>query len=339
MSGARGARAEKTADTESSPLSTWLAARFERERRGVWILLVLILCYMAWANPRFYGRGNIAAVLNDAAILGIGAAGMTILIIAGAFDLSVTAIMGLAPLVALLYFGDLPGPVMVLVSIAAGALCGLVNGLIVTRGRVVPFVATLGTLFAFTSIAYIISDGTSVYLSNMFVMDLAGGRLFDVIPYSFVIMVAVFLVCHLFLRRLHIGRWIRAAGSNLRAAHVSGVDLRRIYLLMFVFSGALTGLAGILLTGYLASAIATQATNYNLNAIAAVVVGGTSLAGGRGTLLGTAAAALLFAVVNNALIMLGVSSYYQYLGTGIILILALVLGLIGFGGRIPVRAL
>ena len=111
MSGLQVTRGAKPADTEPSPFRTWLASRFERERRGVWILLVLILTYMAWANPRFYGRGNIAAVLNDAAILGIGAAGMTILIIAGAFDLSVTAIMGLAPLVALLYFGDLPGPV------------------------------------------------------------------------------------------------------------------------------------------------------------------------------------------------------------------------------------
>ena len=193
------------------------------------------------------------------------------------------------------------------------------------------------TFFVFTSIAYIISDGTSVSLANTFVLDMAGGTLFGMVPYSFVLMIAVFLLCNLFLRRLHIGRWIRAAGSNLRAAHVSGIDLRRIYLMMFVLSGALTGLAGILLTGYLASAIATQATNYNLNTIAAVVVGGTSLAGGRGTLLGTAAAALLFAMVNNALIMLDVSSYYQYLATGIILILALVLGLIGFGGRVSMR--
>ncbi|WP_119273546.1 ABC transporter permease [Taklimakanibacter deserti] len=339
MAGAESAHtaAKPKGERAQGAFVAWLMARFERERRGVWILIALILAYMAWANPNFYGRGNIAAVLNDAAILGIGAAGMTILIMAGAFDLSVTAIMGLAPLVALIYFGDMPGPVMVLVSVLAGALCGLVNGLIVTRGRVVPFVATLGTLFAFTSIAYIISNGTSVYVSNAFVMDLAGGRLFDVIPYSFVIMLVVFLLCHLFLRHLHIGRWIRAAGSNLRAAHVSGIDLRRVYLLLFVMSGVLTGLAGILLTGYLASAIATQATNYNLNAIAAVVVGGTALAGGRGTLLGTAAAALLFAMVNNALILLGVSSYYQYLATGIILILALVLGLIGFGGRLPIR--
>jgi ribose transport system permease protein len=147
-------------------------------------------------------------------------------------------------------------------------------------------------------------------------------------------MLFVFGLCHVVLRRLHIGRWIRMAGSNLRAAHVSGIDLRWIYLFIFVLSGALSGLAGIVLSGYLASADATEAPDYNLNAIAAVVVGGTSLLGGEGTLLGTAVAAFLFAMVNNGLIMLGVNSYWHYLATGIILVLALTLGLLGAGGKI-----
>jgi ribose transport system permease protein len=334
--GVDGSGSLKASPSQSSALVEWARShlRIRRERSGVWILNVAILVFMAFANPNFYGQGNIGAVLNDAAILGIGAAGMTILIMAGAFDLSVTAIMGLAPIVAILIVGDLSGLLLVLVSVLAGAVLGLVNGLIVTRGRVAPFVATLGTLFVFSSIAYILSDGNALYLSNAFVMDLANARLLDVIPYSFLIMLAVFGLCHVLLRRLHLGRWVRAAGSNIRAAHVSGIDLRWVYLSIFVLSGALTGLAGMLLTGYLASAVATQAPNYNLNAIAAVVVGGTSLFGGEGTLLGTALAAVLFAVVNNGLILLGVSSYWQYLATGIILILALVLGLVGFGGRV-----
>jgi ribose transport system permease protein len=147
-------------------------------------------------------------------------------------------------------------------------------------------------------------------------------------------MLGVCALCHVLLRRLHMGRWVRAAGSNLRAAHVSGIDLRTVYLAIFVVSGALTGLAGIILTGYLASAVATQAPNYNLNAIAAVVVGGTSLFGGEGTLLGTVLASWLFSVVNNGLILLGVNSYWQYLATGVILVLALALGLLGAGGTL-----
>ena len=308
--------------------------RIRRERSGVWILNVVILLILAVAAPNFYSLGNIAAVLNDAAILGIGAAGMTVLIIAGAFDLSVTAIMGLAPIVALKLAGDVNGMAIVLVSVLAGAVLGLVNGLIITQGRVAPFVATLGTLFMFGSVGAIVSNGNALTVTNEFVLQLGTGAVFDVIPYSFLIMLGVYCFCYVLLRRLHIGRWVRAAGSNLRAAHVGGIDLHLVYLGIFVVSGALTGLAGIILTGYLASAVATQAPNYNLNAIAAVVVGGTSLFGGEGTLLGTVLASWLFAVVNNGLILLGVNSYWQYMATGVILVLALALGLVGMGGTL-----
>ncbi len=308
--------------------------RIPRERTGVWILNIILLIALAIGAPNFYGEGNIQAVLNDTAILGIGAAGMTVLIMAGAFDLSVSSIIGLAPIVAISVVGDTSGLLLVVVSVLAGALLGLVNGLIITRGRVAPFVATLGTLFVFGSIGAIISQGNALILTNAFVIELATGSVFQFIPYSFVIMLVVFALCHVVLRWLHIGRWVRAAGSNIRAAHVSGIDLRWVYLCTFVASGALTGLAGILLSGYLASADATQAPNYNLNVIAAVVVGGTSLYGGTGTLVGTALAAWLFSMVNNGLILFGVNSYWQYLATGIILILALVLGLVGIGGRL-----
>ena len=308
--------------------------RIRRERSGVWILNVVILLLLAFAAPNFYTLGNIAAVLNDAAILGIGAAGMTVLIIAGAFDLSVTAIMGLAPIVALTVAGDASGLAIVLVSVLTGAALGLVNGLVITRGRVAPFVATLGTLFVFGSIGAIISNGNALPVTNGLVLLLGTGAVFDAIPYSFLIMLGVCGLCYVLLRRLHMGRWVRAAGSNLRAAHVSGIDLHLVYLGIFILSGALTGLAGIILTGYLASAVATQAPNYNLNAIAAVVVGGTSLFGGEGTLLGTVLASWLFAVVNNGLILLGVNSYWQYLATGVILVLALALGLLGMGGTL-----
>jgi ribose transport system permease protein len=305
--------------------------RVRGDRSGVWILNAIILIFLAFWAPNFFNAGNIHDVLNDASILGIGAAGMTILIMAGAFDLSVTAIMGLSPIVALLTAGNLAGPVIVIISVLTGAILGAINGLIITRGHVAPFVATLGTLFAFGSIGAVITDGNAVYVQSPFVLQLAGGKVWGLLPYSFLILIIICAMCWLILRRLHMGRWIRAAGSNIRAAHVSGIDLQWVYLFLFIISGALTGLAGIILTGYLSSAVATQAPNYNLNAIAAVVVGGTSLRGGEGTLLGTLLAAWLFAMVNNGLILVGVNSYWQYLATGVILVLALALGMIGSG--------
>ena len=312
----------------------WLRLRIRHDRSGVWILNGVILLFLACTAPNFFAEGNLEAVLNDTAILGIGAAGMTILIIAGAFDLSVTAIMGLAPIVALTVAGNGDGGMIVLVSVLTGAALGIVNGLIVTLGRVAPFVATLGTLFVFGSLGAIISKGDALTVTNAFVLQLGNGAVLDVIPYSFLIMLVVCGLCYIFLQRLHFGRWVRAAGSNLRASHVSGIDLRLVYIGIFVVSGALTGLAGIILTGYLASAVATQSPNYNLDAIAAVVVGGTSLAGGEGTLVGTVLASWLFAAVNNGLVLLRVNSYWQYLATGVILVLALSLGLLGLGGTL-----
>src|ERR1700730_2589314 len=308
--------------------------RFPRERRGVWILNAALLVVLAFEAPTFYTAGNIEAVLGDAAILGVVAAGMTVLIMAGAFDLSVTSIMGLAPIVAVSVAGNGSGLSLLLLSVLTGVGLGIVNGLVVTRGRVAPFVATLGTLFVFGSIADIISKGNALVVTNPTVLRLGTGSVGQLVPYSCLIMIAVFGMCHVLLRRLHLGRWVRAAGSNLRAAHVGGIDVRWVYFALFVISGALTGLAGILLSGYLSSADATQAPNYNLNAIAVVVVGGTSLRGGEGTLVGTALAAWLFAVVGNGLVLLGVNSYWQYVATGIIVILALILGKVGFGGEI-----
>jgi ribose transport system permease protein len=308
--------------------------RIPRERRGVWILNAALLVAMVFAAPNFYSTGNIETVLGDTAILGIVAAGMTVLIMAGAFDLSVTSIMGLAPIVAVSVAGDGSGLSLLLLSILTGVGLGAVNGLIVTRGRVAPFVATLGTLFVFGSVADIISKGNALIVTNSTVLKLGTGSIGQLLPYSFLIMLVVFGMCHILLRRLHLGRWVRSAGSNLRAAHVGGIDVRWVFFALFVISGALTGLAGILLSGYLASADATQAPNYNLAAIAVVVVGGTSLRGGEGTLVGTALAAWLFAVVGNGLVLVGVNSYWQYVATGIIVILALILGKVGFGGEI-----
>jgi ribose transport system permease protein len=299
---------------------------FDSHRMGVWILNAGLLCFLAIATPNFFNIANLQAVLNDASILGIGAAAMTLLIMAGAFDLSVSSTMGLAPVLALSLFGDSYGPLIMLASVLAGGLLGVVNGLIITRGNVAPFVATLGTLFVYGSLGAIATGGNAVFVTSPFLLELSTGTLAGTVPYSFLILLAVCALCSFMLHRLHIGRWIRAAGSNIRAAHVNGIDLQWVYLILFTLTGAVTGLAGIILSGYLASAIATQAPNYNLSVISAVVVGGTSLRGGQGSLVGTLLAAWLFAMVNNGLILFGVDSYWQYLAIGVVLVAALTLG-------------
>ena len=148
------------------------------------------------------------------------------------------------------------------------------------------------------------------------------------IPYAFLVMLLVFALCHVVLRRIHLGRWVRASGSSILASHVSGIDVRAVYVKIFVLAGVLTGLAGIVFAGYTGSAGPATFTDYNLRIIAVVVIGGTSLTGGEGTLIGTALGAWLFAAVANALLLFGVNSYWQFVVTGAIIVLALALSLI-----------
>ena len=317
--------------SEVGPVHRWLSL-VDSHRSGVWILNICIMCFLAIRVPNFYNAGNIQSVLSDASILGIGAVAMTLLIMAGAFDLSVSATMGLAPILGLLCGGSSSVAVLLL-SVLAGAGLGLINGLIVTRGHVAPFVATLGTLFVYGSLGAIATNGNALYVTSPAILNLSTGALFGIIPYSFVLLLVIFGACQFLLRRLHIGRWIRATGSNIRAAHVSGIDLQWVYLVLFILTGALVGLAGIILSGYLGSVVATQAPNYNLSVISAVVVGGTSLRGGEGSLVGTLLAAWLFAMVNNGLILCGVGSYWQYLAIGFVLVAALTIGAVIEHGR------
>jgi ribose transport system permease protein len=302
-------------------------------RRGIWILNVAILLILAILKRNFFGSTNLENVLITTAYLGIGAAGMTILIVAGAFDLSVSAIIGLAPIIAIQLAGTNGNWLLiVLLSVVSGGVLGLVNGLIITRGRVAPFVATLGTLFVFSSVAAIITSGSSLGIANASILNLGHGSVGGLIPYAFLLMLVVFGICHVILRRIHLGRWIRASGSNLFASHVSGIDVRSVYVKIFVLSGLLTGLAGIVLSGYIGTAGPTSFTTYNLSTIAVVVVGGTNLTGGDGTLVGTALGAWLFSVVANALLLFGVNSYWQFVATGGIIVLALALSLVQRGG-------
>jgi ribose transport system permease protein len=171
-----------------------LRARYSirRQRIGVWLMTAAIALFLALAAAHFYSLGNIRAVLNDTAILGIGAAGMTVLIMAGAFDLSVTSTVGLVPIVAITLVRDSSGPLAVLISIITGALLGLFNGLIITLGHVAPFVATLGTPFVFGSIGAIITGGDALNIANDFLLELGTGSLFHFLPYSVLLMAFAF---------------------------------------------------------------------------------------------------------------------------------------------------
>jgi ribose transport system permease protein len=212
------------------------------------------------------------------------------------------------------------------IAILAGAGMGSLNGLIIAKGRVAPFIATLGMLTLLRGVALVLSNGSPIsgFSSHFFAM-LGGGYMARLIPVPVVLMLAMFAVFWFVLKRTVFGRHVYATGGNAEAAKLSGVNTNRVQLLAYTVSGAMAALAGVILTSRLDSAQPTAGAGYELDAITAVVLGGTSLAGGRGWIFGTLIGALLIGVLNNGLNLMGVSSFYQQVVKGSVILLAVLL--------------
>ncbi len=284
-------------------------------------LLVIAVVVLSIINPNFRRPGNYANILLQSSFAGIGAAGMTLLIIAGAFDLSVAGILGVSGIaLAILSPASVGGAVIGTIMI--GIALGLVNGFVVTKMKIPAFIATLGMMNVYLGVAFIATKGQVLGIGSGFLRAIGTDTLVGVVPIPFLIMIVVYILCALFLGRTVYGRFIRAIGSSETASRTVGVPVNRIKTICFSIVGACTAIAGILLAGELSSANAIMASGYELNAIAIVVVGGTSLKGGSGTLFGSFTGALFFAVINNALNIFGVGAYWQYVVSGLLLISA-----------------
>ncbi len=287
-------------------------------------LLIISVVVLVVVNPYFGTAENLENILLQASFAGISAAGMTLLIVSGAFDLSVAGLLGLCGVVS---SGLLPSLGVVLTVIAAlflGLFLGLLNGLVVTKLRIPAFIATLGMMNIYLALAFIWTQGSRVISVEDASFNVLGtGTLFGVLPIPFLIMVATYLVCYAILNWSVYGRCLRAVGSNEIAARTAGLPVDLIRILAFAIVGGCSALAGVFLTAELSSASAVMASGYELTVIAVVVIGGTSLRGGEGTLFGSFAGALFFAVISSALNILNVGAYWQYVVTGIFLISAL----------------
>jgi ribose transport system permease protein len=298
----------------------WLANTFGKYFIQ-WLLLVAVIV-LGLVNHNFRQPANLANILLQASFAGIGAAGMTLLIICGAFDLSVAGLLGLCGVAlaeVLPGIGVLPA---IIATLALGGVLGVANGLVVTKARIPAFIATLGMMNIYLALAFIWTNAQVIPVLNKDFQGLGFGTLLGV-PIAFLAMIVVYVIAYLILHYTTYGRYIRAVGSNEIASRVAGLPVDRVRVFAFVLVGIFTALAGILLTGMLSSANAIMATGFELNVIAVVVVGGTSLAGGQGTLFGSFTGALFFTVINNALNMFGVAAYWQYVAVGLIIIFAL----------------
>jgi ribose transport system permease protein len=258
--------------------------------------------------------------------------GMTLVILLGGIDLSVGSILALSSVFTATLISRGTDPVVAtLVGIAAGALMGAANGLVIAKGKVAPFIATLGTMTILRGLALVVSNGSPVTgINSDFFTMLGGGYVADLIPIPVIWMALMFAVIWFVLKKTVFGRHVYAVGGNEEASRLSGVSVDRVKIWVYTLSGAMSAMAGIILTSRLNSAQPTAGAGYELDAIAAVVLGGTSLTGGRGWIFGTLVGALLIGVLNNGLNLLGVSSFYQQVIKGVVILLAV---LIDRGGK------
>jgi ribose/xylose/arabinose/galactoside ABC-type transport system permease subunit len=316
--------------TENRPVGKWAAvARDVFDRYTIFIAVIGLCVILGFLSPYFLTYGNIFNLLRISAINGLLTLGMLFVILAGGIDLSVGSIFALTAAIVALALGPsatphMPVLVAVVLALAAAGATGALNGFIVTHFKVEPFVVTLGMLTVARGATLLLLGGRPAQIGSQDFNNFAQGEVIG-IPVPVICYVIALILCGIVLSKTPFGRYVYATGSNFEASYLSGIRTNVIRFFTFVISGLLAGFAGILLASRLFSATPILGQGYELDAIAAVVIGGTSLMGGRGTLSGTVAGVLIISIVNNGLNLLGVSSYYQLLVRGLIVVLAVIL--------------
>ncbi|WP_026973029.1 ribose ABC transporter permease [Aliagarivorans marinus] len=295
------------------------------EQKALIALLVLIVI-VSFLNDNFFTTHNLLNILRQTSVNAVIAVGMTLVILTAGIDLSVGSILALCgALAASMVAAELPLVVTICGTLLAGCAMGMFSGVLVAKGKVQPFIATLVAMTALRGLTMVYTDGRPISTGFTDAGDafayLGTGYLFG-IPFPVWLMVFAFAGAWYLLNHTRLGRYIYAVGGNEEATRLSGINVDRVKIAVYGISGLMSGLAGLIVTSRLSSAQPTAGAAYELDAIAAVVVGGTSLAGGRGWIIGTLIGALIIGFLNNALNLLDVSSYYQMIAKAAVILLA-----------------
>ncbi|WAJ29109.1 ABC transporter permease [Antarcticirhabdus aurantiaca] len=308
-------------------------ARFSgaQQRLLAFASLIVLVVGFSLASPNFLQTSNILAILQATSVNGVLAVAATLVIITGGIDLSVGTLMTFCAVIAgvVLTNWGMPLPVGILAALAAGAASGVCSGTIIAKLKVPPFIATLGMMLILKGLSLVISGTRPIYFNaTPGYTDIAQGSLVGTLipsvplPNGVLILFLVALVAHIILRKTILGRFTFALGSNEEAVRLSGVNVDRWKIAVYTLAGGICGVAGLLISSRLNSAQPALGQGYELDAIAAVVIGGTSLSGGRGTIVGTLIGALIISVLTNGLRILSVAQEWQTVVTGSIIILA-----------------
>jgi ribose transport system permease protein len=313
--------------------------RFHFGRQSGTLAGLLILCLALWiATPHFATSSNLVNVIEQSTIIGVIAAGMTFVILTGGIDLSVGSIVALTGIA----FGSAMQagfaiPVAMLVALVSGVICGAANGLLITAGRLPPFIATLGMMSVARGVALMLSDGRPISGYPAGFRLLATGHVLG-LPVPVITMLLLYGIGYFVLTRTVLGRYTYAIGGNEEAALLSGINVKGYKTGAYIISAVMSVVTSFLLIARLNSAQPIAGINYELDAIAAVVIGGTSLLGGSGSIVGTLIGALIMSTLRNGLNLLGVSSYVQQIAIGTVIVVAVLVDMaLRRRSRLPAR--
>jgi ribose/xylose/arabinose/galactoside ABC-type transport system permease subunit len=293
---------------------------------GLLIAFVGICLTLSLTTPRFFTVQNLMIIVTQVSINALLAFGVTFIIITGGIDLSIGSVVAVTGVAAASFAhpDSYPVVVPVMIGLLTGLLFGAFNGFVITRSHVPPFIVTLGTMTIGRGLALILSKGRPVSnLSDSFNF-IGGGKILG-IPTLIIILIVAFIGCSVLLKKTVIGRYMYAVGGNEQAARASGIPISQVKMIVYTLGGLLAALAGILLTSRITTGQPNAGQGFELDAIAAAIIGGTSTSGGTGTMTGTLLGALLIGVISNGLDLLNVTSYYQEVVMGAIIIGAVVL--------------
>ncbi len=303
-----------------------LNVRSALQALGMLPILIILAVGFHLLTGRFLSVNNLSIVMQQASINTVLAAGMTFVILTGGIDLSVGSILAMSAMFALIVslIPDM-GMLGILAALAAGLACGLFNGILISAVKLPPFIVTLGTLTAFRGVARLVGGDTTVFNADLPFAFIGNSGIFG-IPWLVVIAFIVILISWVILTRTVLGTWIYAVGGNPEAARLTGIKLWKVLLFVYGASGLLAGLGGAMSAARLYAANGLQLGQaYELDAIAAVILGGTSFVGGVGSVWGTLVGSLIIAVLSNGLILVGVSDIWQYIIKGLVIIGAVAL--------------
>ena len=299
----------------------------ENQNLGTILALIILMVFVSILNPAFLHANNLMNLMRQLIINGFIALGMTFVILTGGIDLSVGSTLAVTSAIfAGLLQNGMNTILAILIALGLGLILGLINGFLITKGKLAPFIVTLATMTIFRGLTLVYTDGRPIAgPKDNFAFKFLGKGQFLGIPFQVILFALAFLILWTILNKTALGRKIYAVGGNEKASFISGVNIDKVKISVYVISSLMAVLSGLVLTSRLNSAQPTAGSAYEMDAIAAVVLGGTSMTGGSGSLTGTLIGILILGVLNNGLNLLGVSSFYQQIVKGIVILIAVLI--------------